>query len=127
MYGMKGLRLPLRVKPAREDGDRYDGRTWELTSPLVYECKMGLIITVPAGFKTDFATWLKPTGRYTEAAVIHDYLYSTRAGRKYADKIFKEVMERGGCTRARVNMMYYGVRLFGWWAYYVTPMIKGKR
>lgn len=126
MYGMKGLRLPLRVEPNREDGKEYDGRQWKLIAPLVYETKDGIIHTVPIGFVTDFATWIKPTGRYQEAAVVHDYLYYTAAGRKYADHIFKEMMERGGCTRARVNMMYYGVRCFGWWAYYISPMLKRK-
>ncbi len=119
MYGMKGLRLPLRVESAR-DADGYNGNSWRLTDPLVYETKAGIIITVPKGFITDFATWIKPVGRYTEAAVVHDYLYRIKSGRKYADRIFKEMMMRGGCTRARINMMYYGVRLFGWVPYYFT-------
>jgi len=81
----------------------------------VYESKAGILITVPKGYLTDFASWLKPTGRYVEAAVIHDYLYGTKAGRKYADNMFKEIMTRGGCPQWRINMMYYGVRAFGWW------------
>jgi hypothetical protein len=119
MYGMKGLQTPLAVKPARRESS-WNGKDYELLSALVYHTKAGVIITVPKGFITDFASWIKQTGRYIEAAVIHDYLYRTQAGRKYADKIFKEVMTRGGCTRFRINLMYYGVRLFGSYAYYVS-------
>lgn len=117
MFGIKGLIKPLSVKPDRRQGKPWNGRDFILLNDLVYKSKAGIIITVPKGFHTNFATWLKPTGRYIEASVIHDYLYGQRAGRKYADKMFKELMERGGCPRWRVNMMYYGVRLFGWYAY----------
>ena len=124
MYGMKGLRMPLRYQ--RVGGSQSHlpwTKKYKLTHPLVYESKAGLIITVPAGFITNFATWIRPRGKYDVAAAIHDYLYAIKAGKLYADRIFKECMERGGCSRARVNMMYWGVRIGGWFGYYVAPAI----
>jgi hypothetical protein len=91
---------------------------YTLHKPLEYAAKCGILIVVPIGFVTDFATWIKPRGRYDVASVLHDWLYHSRAGRRYADKIFKEAMVRAGCSRARINMMYYGVRCFGWIPYY---------
>ena len=117
MFGMKGLKTALGVIRYGEK-KWYSLQKYKLTKSLVYESKAGIIITVPSGFITNFATWLKPRGRYDVAAVVHDYLYGIQAGRHYADRIFNECMRRGGCSQARINMMYYGVRLFGWWTYF---------
>jgi len=125
MFGMKGLKTSLGVRRYGEKKHWWNLQKYELTKPLVYETKAGVLITVPIGFITNFATWVKPRGRYDVAAVVHDWLY-TEPGRKsekhrhYADRIFNECMRRGGCSQARINAMYYGVRLFGWWAYHVT-------
>lgn len=125
MFGMKGLKTNLGV--VRHGKPKwYQLQKYKLTQDLVYACKAGVLIIVPAGFITNFATWVKPRGKYDVASVIHDYLYASRAGRKFADKVFKECMERGGCSRARIHMMYYGVRMFGWWSYYIAPMLKRK-
>jgi hypothetical protein len=58
-----------------------DGKHFTLLQPIVYETEFG-VITIPAGFVTDFASiprflWsiYPPTGRYQEAAVVHDWLY----------------------------------------------------
>lgn len=125
MFGMKGLRTALGVV---RYGDKkwYQLQKYKLTKPLVYESKAGVIITVPKGFVTNFATWLKPRGRYDIASVIHDFYYSIKSGRHLADRMFNECMRRGGCSQARINMMYYGVRLFGWWAYYISPLFRKK-
>ena len=119
---MKGLRTALGV--VRHGRPKwYQLQRYALTKPLIYETKDGVVITVPKGFITNFATWIKPRGRYEIAAVLHDWLYTKRGRRVYgmsrhmADKIFKEVMRRAGCSQARINMMYYGVRLFGWMAW----------
>ena len=124
-YGMKGLKIIAGFLMYYKDDEVWDGRLYVLTADLVYETKAGKEITVPRGFVTDFATWLKPTGKYSMAAVVHDFLYSIKAGRSYADSIFKEMMMRGGCSRFRINMMYYGVRAFGWYAYYVGGKKRG--
>ena len=80
-----------------------------------------LIEKVPAGFITDLAstpriTWtvFPKSGIYTEASVIHDFLY--REGeypRKQCDKIFKKALRQCGVGRIRTEMMYRAVRMFG--------------
>jgi len=118
---MKGLLTPLAVKRHIDD-EKWDGKTYVLTKDLKYLTKAGKTIRVPAGFRTDFASWVRRRGRFEEGAVIHDWLYATKAGRSYADRIFKEVMERAGCSRWRIIMMYWGVRLFASpWYYLGAP------
>jgi hypothetical protein len=130
MFGMKGLKTALGVV-------RFGNKKWhslqkyKLTKDLIYCTKAGIIITVPKGFITNFATWVKPRGRYDVASVVHDYLYSPDGIERYnytrhgADKLFNEMMRRGGCSQKRINMMYYGVRCFGWWAYYLGGSQRG--
>lgn len=83
-----------------------------------------LLITVPKGFVTDLASiprplWIffPPFGKYNEAAVVHDYLYSvqntTGLNRKLADKIFKFIMKECGVDCATREVLYLGVRNFG--------------
>ena len=65
-----------------------DGSRWQLVEPLGYTGRDETFV-VPAGFTTDFAsvpqslTWLVPRyGRYTKAAILHDYLWGLcREGR----------------------------------------------
>ena len=79
------------------------------------------IITVPAGYTTDFAStpkviqWLiPPTGQYGKAAVIHDYLYSTGLySREKADEIFYEAMLVLGVPKWKAYSMFKAVRMFG--------------
>lgn len=78
-------------------------------------------IIVPDGFITDFASiprifWsiLPPNGRYTKAAVIHDYLYQNAIhSKEYADKVFHEAMLVLGVNRRTAWIMYQAVKLFG--------------
>ena len=80
-------------------------------------------ITVPAGFQTDLATipkalWsiLPPFGRYSRAAVVHDYIYTELTGiytRKQADVIFRNIMKADGVGSVTRNSMYYAVRMGG--------------
>lgn len=87
--------------------------------------KNGEVITVPKGFTTDaasvprlFWSFLPPLGRYTKAAVVHDYLYRTHLKTKEdADKIFLWLMEDLGVEKVRRIAMYYAVKLFGKKAY----------
>jgi len=114
---MKGLQTPLSL------GRRYiknvwDGKTYVLLTPMLYLTRSNIYHEVPAGFVTDCASWVRRRGRFEEAAVMHDYLYSQQAGFMYANRIFKEMMERAGCARWRINLYYYGVCCFGWYAYH---------
>jgi len=83
----------------------------------------GLVITIPDGFITDFATI--PRGfwgffypmdkRWAKAAIIHDFIYSrVLFDRKTCDKIFKEAMIKTGTPKWNANLFYYSVRAFGW-------------
>jgi hypothetical protein len=81
-------------------------------------------ITVPKGFKTDFAStprilypFFPPIGRYTNASVVHDFLYSKESDylnikRSVADKCFLQAMKVAGVSRKRY-LMYLGVRIGG--------------
>lgn len=99
-----------------------DGDYWLLLQPLVYTGKVDTF-TVPAGFRTDFAsvphalTWLVPrTGRHNRAAVLHDYLVRTPSlvSRKDADGIFRRVLRELDVDPVRRWLMYAGVRVAAW-------------
>ena len=79
------------------------------------------MIEVPAGFETDFASvprvpvayWLFGDVAH-EAAVVHDFLYSTAAvPRETADKVLLEAMEVTGVASWRRMPIYWAVRRFG--------------
>lgn len=88
----------------------------------------GECVTVPKGFLTDFASvprafWIifPPDGEYTQAAVLHDYLYYMKGcikrkvyTRLECDKIFLEAMGVLGVPWVTRHSMYRAVRLFGW-------------
>lgn len=100
-----------------------DGRTHRLIQGFRYDTELvaGGAIYVPAGFETDFASvprglWniFPPFGRYSKAAVVHDFLYR-RSGvpRELCDKIFLEAMEVLGVGWLTRSTIYSAVRLFG--------------
>ena len=95
---------------------------WEVYEPLSYQDdKLRLKVTVPKGSKTDFASiprifWpiLPPAGRYSKAAVVHDYCY--RHGlftREISDLIFLHAMEELDVAKWKRFVMFWAVRLFG--------------
>jgi len=83
------------------------------------------VVHVPAGFVTDFASspsfaWMifPKMGLYSAAAVLHDYLYQSKlVCRALADSIFREAMLVLGVPHWKVNIMYWGVRAFGFLGY----------
>jgi len=104
-----------------------------LTKSLVFTHACFDVI-VPKGFETDLASiprWFAPfgftkLGRYDKAAVVHDWLYRSIAStskdpltytmsRFLADAIFREAMMTLGVETWRRVLMYYAVRLFGWY------------
>ena len=119
---MSSFTSPLIVTPMP------DGRKWQLHEPFTYHIGSRYssnTVRVPEGFVTDFASvpwglWnVFPTwGKYGKGAVIHDYLYQSKeVSRKQADLIFKEAMGVLGVEVWKINLMYWGVRLFGWIGY----------
>lgn len=90
------------------------------------------VVRVPVGYQTDFASvprifWsiLPPVGRYSRAAVVHDYLCEQCEThhyqydqcdiktRKEADYIFLEAMYVLNVKPWKRCVMFYGVRLWG--------------
>ena len=103
----------------RQVGDR----DWEITEPLTYRGKEEEFV-VPAGMRTDFASvprafvWFLPRyGRYTKAAILHDYLWrhrvadgTGRVSRRDADGLFRRVMRELDVPFLRRWIMWAAVR-----------------
>lgn len=98
----------------RQTGDT----TFELVSPIRYDGRHDTFV-VPAGQETDFAsvpraiTWLVPRyGRWTKAAILHDYLYRSRVvSPRDADGIFRRALREQGVPLYKRWMMWTAVRL----------------
>ena len=100
-----------------------DDKYWEVLEEYSYETSKGLVV-VPKGFKTDYASVPKifrniinTYGKHGRAAVVHDWLYSSRCEvnitRAEADKIFLEIMVEWNVKKYKRILMYILVRLFG--------------
>jgi len=103
-----------------------NGRQRMLTEKLTYFSELTqAVIHVPAGFVTDYASiprifWgiLPPSGKYTKATVLHDYLYASELfDKKTADLIFKEAMLSLDVSKWKIYTMYYAVDWFGFVAW----------
>jgi len=123
--------LDVRVQPS--------GKTFKLLYPFTYRYRrLGrkFTLTVPAGFETDFASIPQPfhviiskLGRHNKAAVIHDAIYQgahklqSSLGypmvftRRQADLIFLDGMEDLGVPVWKRYVMYFGVRLGGFFSW----------
>jgi len=99
-------------------------KTWKLISEFrqsVFIDDKRYNINVPEGFRTDLASvprvfWIliPPFGRYSQATVIHDYLYSEgKLSKTLADKIFYKLMIRYGTYKWKAKIMYLAVCVFG--------------
>lgn len=101
-----------------------DGEHYRLTADLRVKSPNFKFI-VPRGFETDFASvprglWniFPPFGKYTPAAVLHDYLYRfSKLTRKRCDEIFLECMTALGVPYIKRYLMYWGLRVGGWAAW----------
>ena len=90
---------------------------WEMCQPMTYRLVYAVdaeFVTVPPGFKTDFASvprpfwfWISPWGRHGRAAIVHDFLYQLgsvtnprapvarrlrRPPKREADRIFRQAI-----------------------------------
>lgn len=96
-------------------------RRWRLRQDLTLSYH-GRFFTAPKDFITDLASvprvfWpiIPPFGKYSGAAIIHDYFYQTHCiDRKAADRVFIETMEALGVAKWKRRAMYRAVRMFGW-------------
>jgi hypothetical protein len=112
-------RIILKGLPCYEITEKFEYRVGSYDKPIV-------IITVPQGFITDFASipwffrWIfKPQGTYSKAAVIHDYLIETLKiskemiyTRRVADTIFYEAMLVSGVNVFVAYILYRFVALY---------------
>jgi hypothetical protein len=89
-----------------------------LAADLTYRVgNSGIAIIVPRGFVTDFASipqpfWslLSPHGRYSRAAIVHDYLYWTQScSRAQADNLFLIAMQESGVDVTDRQAIYQAV------------------
>ena len=103
-----------------------DGEHWRLKSSLVFHSEAILeTILVPTGFVTDLASiprlfWniLPPFGRYTEAAIVHDWIYRNHTfSRMVCDALFFEMMVALNTPKVTRWTIYLAVRCFGWSAW----------
>lgn len=100
---------------------RDDKDLWTVCRPVYFKDDVTDIV-VPEGFKTDLASvprifWslIPRSGRYTRAAIIHDYLYDKGlVSRARADAIFLSQMRKDGVVVWKRLVMYMAVRGFGW-------------
>jgi hypothetical protein len=100
---------------------------WQLLTELSYVTDKGETYTVPAGFKSDLASiprlfWaiLPPFGRYSKAAVIHDYLLANNKVIPDNEKltidrinyIFKESMRELNVNKVQIAVIHFAVQLW---------------
>lgn len=110
----------------------HDDRPFLLLSDLVfYSALIGGTITVPKGYKTDFASipWLlqsvvQVNGKHRRAAVIHDWMCDERERleipQKLIDQIFLEAMAVDDVRFSQRRVMFRAVRTYqtikGWFS-----------
>lgn len=118
---MSKFHTPLRVTQTKARPT-----TWRLDADLLYwSDRLGELLAVPEGFETDFATvprlplaYMLTGGKASAAAVVHDWLYSTRKHpRAVADAVFYEAIRASGHGLLTGGLMWLGVRLGGWLAW----------
>ena len=114
------MRLPISITSEPIYRDSEDGLSRILVNDWVVLIG-GMPILIPAGFVSDGASvprflWaiIPPYGRYTKAAIVHDFLYKTGLFTKaQADWIFLDMMDHCGVPTWKRNVMYAGVCSFG--------------
>jgi hypothetical protein len=111
--------------PDEFDSVYIDGKTWEIVKPFRYVDSEFGIITVPSGFRTDYASIPKlfwsivgSPSNYAPASAVHDYLYRGRIlKRKQADEVFFRAMIDSDISHETAYLFYVAVRSFGWITY----------
>jgi hypothetical protein len=111
----------LRIEDTERERHGTERAEWVLLEPFGYRSSKGWEVWVPAGYVTDFSSIParlqdveSSTGRARRAAVIHDWLYSSRiVPREAADKTFLDAMECCGVPYLKRSLMFRAVRTFG--------------
>lgn len=109
-YLLKVYNRPLEDKPFELIEDIY-----------FYSFVIGETITVPMGYRTDFASvpkmfWciIPPYGRYGKASIIHDWLIDNRTVMSIhlINEIFLEAMDELEVSKFYKYTMYGAVKLY---------------
>jgi hypothetical protein len=99
-----------------------DGRNWMLQGHLIHRFRdTPHVLIVPAGFVTDLASvpdiaesLLPRAGEYSNAAIMHDYLYWTQfCTREQADNLMSIAMREAGVAVWKEVLIHSAVRLGG--------------
>jgi hypothetical protein len=120
---MEGRAAGMGFDEAFIDVQQVGDNLWELQKPVVYHGNADTF-TVDPPFRTDFASvpgpfvWLIPRyGKYTKAAILHDYLCAEaregRFKRSDADGIFRRAMRELQVSFLRRWIMWAAVRFGG--------------
>jgi hypothetical protein len=126
-----------RLKISPVDNNKDDWEVLEMFEVHVKDIRpQNIVVQVPKKFITDgasipriFWVYLPRHGKYTKAAVVHDFLYSKKGAifvqikttgffrsevtRKEADLIFKKIMKASGVNRVKCWFIYHAVKWFG--------------
>lgn len=122
-------RLVLRaLAPAELLERESDSQLFELREPFVFSSSVG-VITVPAGFISDFASVPRAARWYVDdddpailfGSIVHDWIYSQRGAvglervltREQADQVLREAMEACGARARQRLVVFWAVRLGG--------------
>jgi len=121
---MSRFETPLKLLCHR--GVKLKDAPFEVLEEFVYctDVLPGLrIIRVPVGYRSDFASiprfmWrvIPPSGKYREAAVVHDYLCDVEpklCGHIQAAEVFNEAMKDLNVKSWRRKLMVSAVKRFG--------------
>lgn len=109
----------LATNPTRLQLFQGDGTNFVLVNSMFYEVKRtGQMITVPAGFVTDFASvpwygrwFINVLGKHSIPAIVHDYLYwEQRCTRDEADAILQEAMGEYSSSSIDQTVVFYAVK-----------------
>lgn len=113
--------LPSGLYAPGSPGVRPTGnnRAFILLEPMEYQVGTSdKVITIPAGFVTDYASiprplWslYSPHDQYSRAAIVHDYLYWAQlCTREQSDNLFLIAMKESKVPETTRNAVYLGVR-----------------
>jgi len=117
-----GMKVVFENEPSLSPFGEAD--EWVLNAPFlvrVLDHERAGLITIPAGFITDLASvpkWLPLSrsflaGNARRAAIAHDYLYVSQAGKEFADDVFLAAMNAEKVNTAVRWLFYAAVHHFG--------------
>jgi hypothetical protein len=102
-----------------------DGSSFELQTDLHVSISENdaapLTITIPAGYVTDLASippeaglfGFNKLGKYSFAAIVHDYMFSKQMGFELANAIFYSLLKKSGLPKWQCSLMASAVQIGG--------------